>query len=116
MQFSERLIAGSGARGVAQTCLHPIDVVRTRLQAKGVKMQFTPKTFLKGIAPQAILAVPAGALQFACYEWAKEKFADAKMSGAFPEVVCGAIGALGASIIRVPQEVVHVITLSVYLP
>ena len=27
---------GAGARGVAQTLLHPIDVARTRLQAKGV--------------------------------------------------------------------------------
>ena len=27
------------------------------------------------------------------------------MSGAFPEVVCGALGALAASVVRVPQEV-----------
>jgi len=105
MLFHERLIAGSAARGVAQTCLHPIDVARTRLQAKGVEMAFTPRTFIKGIMPQFVLAFPAGALQFACYEWAKDRFADLQMAGAFPEVVCGAIGALGASVIRVPQEV-----------
>jgi len=105
MLFRERLIAGSAARGVAQTCLHPIDVARTRLQAKGVEMVFTPRTFVKGILPQFVLAFPAGALQFACYEWAKDRFADLQMVGAFPEVVCGAIGALGASVVRVPQEV-----------
>merc|ERR1719465_42441 len=37
MLFRERMIAGAGARGVAQTLLHPIDVARTRLQAKGVQ-------------------------------------------------------------------------------
>jgi len=106
MLFSERLIAGSAARGVAQTCLHPIDVARTRLQAKGVTMAFTPQTFVKGITPQFILAFPAGALQFAAYEGCKDLFAKAQMaSGALPEVVSGACGALAASIIRVPQEV-----------
>ena len=90
---------------MAQTVLHPIDVARTRLQAKGVQMVFTPKTFLKGITPQFVLAFPAGALQFAAYEAAKDMFAKAKMVGAFPEVISGALGALGASIIRVPQEV-----------
>ena len=73
--------------------------------AKGVQLQFTPQTFLKGITPQFILAFPAGALQFAAYESAKEKFGNAGMSGALPEMLCGAAGALAASIIRVPQEV-----------
>jgi len=44
-------------------------------------------------------------LQFAAYEWAKDQFAQANMAGAGPEVICGALGALGASVIRVPQEV-----------
>jgi solute carrier family 25 S-adenosylmethionine transporter 26 len=105
MLFRERLMAGASARGVAQTCLHPIDVARTRLQAKGVAMKFTPRTFVKGIMPQFVLAFPAGALQFAFYEFGKEQFGKAGMSGALPEVVCGALGALGASVIRVPQEV-----------
>jgi solute carrier family 25 S-adenosylmethionine transporter 26 len=105
MLFRERLIAGSSARGVAQTVLHPIDVARTRLQAKGVALQFTPQTFVKGITPQFLLAFPAGAMQFAAYEWCKDIFAKAKMAGALPEVVSGALGALGASVVRVPQEV-----------
>jgi solute carrier family 25 S-adenosylmethionine transporter 26 len=105
MLFNERLIAGSAARGVAQTVLHPIDVVRTRLQAKGVSVAFTPRTLSKGITPQFWLAFPAGALQFAAYEFAKDAFAKANMAGALPEMVSGALGALGASVIRVPQEV-----------
>jgi solute carrier family 25 S-adenosylmethionine transporter 26 len=105
MLFTERMIAGSCARGVAQSILHPIDVLRTRLQAKGVSMSWTPQTFIKGLAPQFFLAFPAGAIQFAAYEWAQEKFAEMQVTGAFSEVMCGAFGALGASIIRVPQEV-----------
>ena len=98
MTFRDRLVAGSGARGVAQTVLHPIDVLRTRLQAKGVSVNWSPETFLKGVAPQFVLAFPAGAIQFAAYEAAK----DLKC---LPEVVCGGLGALAASVVRVPQEV-----------
>jgi len=106
MLFSERLIAGAGARGVAQTMLHPIDVMRTRLQAKGLTMSLDAKTFVKGVAPQFLLAFPAGACQFAAFEFAKEKFAAAGMKGALAELSCGAIGALAASVVRVPQEVI----------
>lgn len=106
MLFREQLIAGSAARGCAQTCLHPIDVLRTRLQAKGVKVTFTVNTFVKGVAPQFFLAFPAGALQFAAYEWAKARFAELSVVGAPAEVSCGALGALAASVIRVPQEVI----------
>ena len=106
MLFSERLIAGAGARGVAQTMLHPIDVLRTRLQAKGVAVTLNAETFAKGVAPQFFLAFPAGATQFAAFEWAKERFAAAGMKGSFAELSCGAIGAIAASVIRVPQEVI----------
>merc|ERR1719331_2488890 len=92
MLFRERLMAGAGARGTAQTFLHPIDVLRTRLQAKGVKVQWTPQTFLKGVAPQMILAVPAGALQFASYEWGKAQCKLAGVTGAGSEILCGALG------------------------
>jgi solute carrier family 25 S-adenosylmethionine transporter 26 len=105
MLFTERLVAGASARGVAQTFLHPIDVARTRLQAKGVAMQFTPQTFIKGVAPQFFLAFPAGALQFASYEFCKAKAAVVGVTGGLAEILCGAAGALGASVIRVPQEV-----------
>lgn len=105
MLFQERMVAGASARGVAQTFLHPIDVARTRLQAKGVTMKFTPQTFVKGVTPQFVLAFPAGALQFAAYEWCKARFAEIGQLGALAEVSCGAAGALAASIVRVPQEV-----------
>lgn len=48
----EQLVAGSIARMVAQTMLHPIDVVRTRRQAVGVAVRFDAATLLRGISPQ----------------------------------------------------------------
>ena len=105
MLFHERMLAGAGARGTAQTFLHPIDVARTRLQAKGVTMVFTPQTFVKGIGPQCILAFPAGALQFAAYEFTKAKFALMGLPGAGQELLSATCGALAASVVRVPQEV-----------
>lgn len=68
-------------------------------------MQFTPRTFIKGVAPQFLLAFPAGALQFASYEFCKAKAAAVGIKGGLSEVLCGASGALAASVIRVPQEV-----------
>eukprot|EP00166_Cyanidium_caldarium_P000236 ctg_110.g45 len=68
-------MAGSMARGVAQTVLHPIDVVRTRLQAKGVARNWQPQVFAKGVIPQIVLAIPAGGLQFVAFEWCKAKLA-----------------------------------------
>ena len=75
MRFTDRMIAGASARGAAQTLLHPIDVMRTRIQAKGLTTVLTPKLFLKGVTPQVTLAFPAGALQFVAYEWCKDKMA-----------------------------------------
>ena len=105
MLFHERLISGAAARGTAQTLLHPIDVMRTRLQAKGVSVKFTPDTFLKGVGPQFFLAFPAGALQFASYEWGKAQCKLAGLTGGRAEILCGALGAMAASVVRVPQEV-----------
>jgi len=105
MTFNERLIAGAASRGTAQTFLHPIDVARTRLQAKGVQMQLTPGTFVKGLGPQFFLAFPAGALQFAAYEFTKVKCTAAGIAGAGQELLGATFGALAASVVRVPQEV-----------
>ncbi len=106
MRFTDRMIAGASARGAAQTLLHPIDVMRTRIQAKGLTTVLTPKLFLKGVTPQVTLAFPAGALQFVAYEWCKDKMAAVSaVPGAAREILCAAAGAMAASVVRVPQEV-----------
>lgn len=108
LDFKEKLLSGAIARGIAQTFLHPVDVVRTRLQAKGVKKNWSPIVFTKGVIPQIVLAVPAGAIQFLSYEFCKERLQlllpNVKFQ-AMRDLLAGAGGALAASVIRVPQEV-----------
>lgn len=108
LSFQEKMLAGAIARGVSQTILHPVDVVRTRIQARGVKVSWKPSVFIKGVLPQIVLAVPAGAIQFVAFEAAKEKlvalFPDEKWAQA-RALVAGALGATAAATFRVPQEV-----------
>lgn len=108
LSFGEKMLAGAIARGVAQTFLHPVDVLRTRMQAKGVQGKFNFGVLIKGVIPQITLSIPAGAIQFVAFEAAKEK-----LSSLFPDdksaqvrvLAAGAFGALAAASCRVPQEV-----------
>lgn len=108
LSFQEKMAAGAIARCVAQTLLHPIDVVRTRLQARDIAASWKPGVFVKGVIPQISLAIPAGAIQFLAFEAAKEKLAALFPDGQFSQarvLVAGAAGALAAASFRVPQEV-----------
>ena len=91
---------------VAMTILHPLDVVRTRRQAKGIEMIWDAPTLLRGIGPSTGLAGPAGALQFCSLE-ASKKFLQKRchFGPVAANFVGGAVGAVSASLIRVPQEV-----------
>ncbi|PXF45645.1 putative S-adenosylmethionine carrier 2, chloroplastic [Gracilariopsis chorda] len=108
LTFQEKMLAGAIARCVAQTVLHPIDVLRTRLQAKNVGSVFNASVFVKGIIPQITLAIPAGAIQFLAFESAKEKLTKLIPDEKFSQtriLLAGALGALVAASCRVPQEV-----------
>mmetsp|Transcript_908 Transcript_908/g.2819 ORF Transcript_908/g.2819 Transcript_908/m.2819 type:complete len:283 (-) Transcript_908:1413-2261(-) len=107
---SEKMWGGAFARLCAQTILHPIDTLRTRRQVRGgLRSNFGD--LCKGIVPQMIGAMPAGALQFIVYEKSKKELnatiSDKALGWAKPWVVeiCSAsLGAVAASAIRVPQE------------
>uniref|UniRef100_A0A7S2H2A9 Mitochondrial carrier protein n=2 Tax=Octactis speculum TaxID=3111310 RepID=A0A7S2H2A9_9STRA len=107
----DNLIAGSVARIVAQTVLHPLDVIRTRRQAVGVDMRWNIPTLLRGITPQTVLSAPAGALQFLTMEktkrflnkWGNGTHSPKRMVAT--NLVAMAIGTSAASAVRVPQEV-----------
>lgn len=102
------MVAGAIARGIAQTVLHPVDVIRTRLQARDLVASWRPGVFIKGVIPQISLAIPAGAIQFLAFESAKEKLVKLFPDEKFSQVrvlAAGAIGALAAATCRVPQEV-----------
>jgi len=110
LSFGERLIAGAASRGIAQTSLHPVDVLRTRMQAKfkGLK-PIEPATFLKGILPQILLAVPSGALQFCALDYTKQKLKELDPDNKHPTaavIISSFFGSLSSMITRVPQEVI----------
>lgn len=107
LSFGEKMLAGSIARGVSQTVLHPVDVLRTRLQARNVTMTWKPSIFIKGMIPQMVLSLPAGAIQFVSFEAAKEKLITLMPDDKFTQartLLAGAFGALMAASCRIPQE------------
>lgn len=108
LNFQEKMVAGAIARCVAQTVLHPVDVMRTRLQAKNVGSVFNASVFVKGVIPQITLAIPAGAIQFVAFESVKEKLTKLIPDEKFSQtriLLAGAVGALAAATCRIPQEV-----------
>lgn len=108
LTFREKMLAGAIARGIAQTVLHPVDVMRTRLQARNIVSSWKPSVFAKGVIPQITMAFPAGAIQFLAFETAKEKLQAAMPDEKFSQIrslLAGAFGALCAASCRIPQEV-----------
>mmetsp|Transcript_14856 Transcript_14856/g.37221 ORF Transcript_14856/g.37221 Transcript_14856/m.37221 type:complete len:342 (-) Transcript_14856:200-1225(-) len=107
---TEKMWAGSLARLCAQTLLHPLDTIRTRRQAAG-GLTTTPRDMIKGLVPQMLGAMPAGALQFIAYEQTKTELnalcKNQTLGGLRPhltEICAAAVGAAAASLVRVPQE------------
>lgn len=108
LSFREKMVAGAIARCVAQTFLHPVDVIRTRLQARDVAASWSPSVFIKGVFPQILLAIPAGATQFLAFEAAKDRLSQLLPDENLSQtrlLLAGAAGALAAATFRVPQEV-----------
>jgi hypothetical protein len=71
-----------------------------------VKKEWSANVFLKGVLPQIILAVPAGALQFVGFEFCKENLPNVLPGEKLADLralLAGAGGALFASVVRVPQ-------------
>lgn len=110
----ETLFAGACARVVAQSLLHPLDVVRTRTQAKSMGSSTLRESLAFGLIPQVALSAPAGAVQFSAVKQARSKIESvlseefvASPGGRFAtQLVAAACGAACAGIIRIPQEVV----------
>ncbi|KAJ1444860.1 hypothetical protein M885DRAFT_345856 [Pelagophyceae sp. CCMP2097] len=105
----ETMLAGSCARLLAQTVLHPLDVLRTRTQAKDVVGGvFSPAALLYGLVPQVALSAPAGALQFVTIGLVlsaiDKKLGPAARSSVLAQLSAAAIGTALAAVVRVPQE------------
>ena len=111
---SETVLAGACARLVAQTILHPLDVIRTRSQTKNPIEATLLEALPFGLAPQMLLSVPAGSIQFAMVKYWRTQieaaFGDRCTSTAagrfFTQLFAAAGGAACAGSVRIPQEVV----------
>ncbi|KAH8062286.1 hypothetical protein JL722_3201 [Aureococcus anophagefferens] len=73
----ETLVAGAAARMVAQTILHPLDVVRTRTQAVSMGTSSLAESLSFGLIPQVGLSAPAGAIQFTAVRKARKALENA---------------------------------------
>lgn len=110
----ETLLAGACARMVAQSVLHPLDVIRTRSQAKSRGASTLAESMTNGLIPQIAGAGPAGAVQFSVKARAQKGIAAAlpdslrsKPLGKFAtRLGAMACGTLAAGVVRVPQELV----------
>ena len=110
----ETLFAGACARMVAQSMLHPLDVVRTRSQAKSRGTSTLRESLAFGLIPQVCGAAPAGAIQFSVNNAARKKLR-AALPAAWRDSGAGkfacrlgamACGTLAADVVRIPQELV----------
>lgn len=73
------MVAGAVSRSVAQTALHPANVVKTLLQTKGsfgAILPLTWATLSRGAGAQFLLSLPNGALHFAVLENTKTRMAE----------------------------------------
>lgn len=71
LTFSEAMLAGALSRSIAQTCMQPMNVVKTLLQGRGTSSQLSHLSFkllTRGAGAQFIMSLPHGALNFATLE------------------------------------------------
>ncbi|KAM3318361.1 hypothetical protein ACQJBY_035853 [Aegilops geniculata] len=102
----EGVIAGGAAGVVVETALYPIDTIKTRLQAARAGSQIQWKGLYSGLGGNLVGVLPASALFVGIYEPTKRKLLDMfpENLSAVAHLTAGAVGGLGASLIRVPTE------------
>ena len=110
----EAVVAGACARLVAQTLLHPLDVIRTRSQTKNPIEATLLEALPFGLAPQMLLSPAAGSIQFICVKYWRTQIeqafgsrcTDTAAGRFFTQLFAAAGGAACAGSVRIPQEVV----------
>lgn len=70
------MLAGAIARSASATAVHPLNVIKTRLQTKEGKMpELSWKSLSRGAGSQFIMSIPHGALNYAVTETTKLELA-----------------------------------------
>ncbi|KAI8335491.1 mitochondrial carrier domain-containing protein [Chlamydoabsidia padenii] len=115
--FKDNFIAGGAALSLAYSCMHPLDTIKTRIQAnmasnwKAIFSRETARSLGKGFFVSAAGAAGQGGARFSTYEFCKGKMlpsvADKNKSWAIPVTALSAVlGDLASSVIKVPREVI----------
>ncbi|KAI8062183.1 mitochondrial carrier domain-containing protein [Gongronella butleri] len=114
--FKKHFAAGAAALCLSYSCMHPLDTIKTRIQAditghwRAIFTRETLRSLGKGFFVSAMGAAGQGGARFSTYELCKSRLLppeDQKKPWAIPATALSAmLGDLASSIIKVPREVV----------
>ncbi|KAI8096536.1 mitochondrial carrier domain-containing protein [Halteromyces radiatus] len=115
--FKDHFIAGGTALSLAYSCMHPLDTIKTRIQAnlannwRAIFSRETARSLGKGFFVSAMGAAGQGGARFSTYELCKNRMlpsvADKNKSWTIPVTALSAVlGDLASSVIKVPREVI----------
>ncbi|KAI9029981.1 mitochondrial carrier domain-containing protein [Phycomyces nitens] len=120
--FKYHFIAGAVGLSLSYSCMHPLDTIKTRIQAdplNGWKTLFTRQTAQslgKGFFVSALGAAGQGGARFSTYEFCKSHLLPTKDNGNTKLIpwlgntpataLSAVIGDLASSVIKVPREVI----------
>lgn len=108
-------IAGASGLSLSYACMHPLDTIKTRIQAdttgnwrKVVFSKATLHSLGKGFFVSALGAAGQGGARFSTYEFCKSKMLPEKKNHlTIPVTALSAVlGDLASSVIKVPREVI----------
>jgi len=108
-------LGGGVALPLAIGCMHPLDTIRTHMQAAlHAEQDFASawrsigwRGFFRGIGPSIAWAAPQGAIRLACYESCKASLsAGALGPGAAAVALSAVVGDLASSFVKVPRELI----------
>ena len=117
----DHFIAGAVSLSFSYSCMHPLDTIKTRIQAstssssmKAIFSRETARSLSKGFFASVVGAAGQGGARFSTYEYCKSHLLPKKgqaasvgQLGVIPATALSAvIGDLASSVVKVPREVV----------
>ncbi|ORX57407.1 mitochondrial carrier [Hesseltinella vesiculosa] len=114
--YKKHFVAGATALSLSYSCMHPLDTIKTRIQAdvlrswRAIFSRETLRSLGKGFFVSALGAAGQGGARFSTYELCKARLLppqDQKKPWAIPATALSAVfGDLASSVIKVPREVI----------
>ena len=111
--FALALMAGGCASATVDVAIHPLDTLKTRLQAPGGFISAGGyRGLFRGVVPAALGAVPGGSVFFGTYEYTKylitpvEPDASQRMPQWWADAVAATAAAMASCLVRNPAAVV----------